>query len=217
MIDTECCRSPRPAVCCNGPRERARLSCSATSSSSSSSDVEERAAERWWSEQGATAADLKGIAASLQHTAYWVPDAAEAKLRRLQQVLPGVDVARMLCKEPKNLLLGCSTTVARVVELTQLLAVSDIATVIATQPELLRCEDIPRRAEIAWRKLREWVPHAHSSELLTQHPELLLRIPDHYKDKSVHELPVYILNMIAVGGGGAGAVWRDHGFSRGVQ
>jgi hypothetical protein len=44
-----------------------------------------------------------------------------------------------------------------------------------------RCEDIPRRAEIASRKLREWVPHADSSELVTQHPELLLRIPDHYK------------------------------------
>jgi len=175
----------------------------------------EAEAERWWLEQGATATDLRAIAAALKCTPYWAPNVASAKIQRLQQVLPGVAVPEMILKEPLNLLVSIDDAVACMVELTSLLPGKDVFALMALQPSLLRCDDIPERVAIVDRKLKEWAPKVDWCDLVSQHPELLQRIPDYYKDKSVHELPVYFLNLISIGGGGAGAAWREFGFTRG--
>eukprot|EP00959_Pyramimonas_sp_CCMP1952_P429324 8991556-Pyramimonas_sp.AAC.2 len=43
------------------------------------------------------------------------------------------------------------------------------------------CDNIAERVVIVERKLKEWAPKAYWCELVSQHPELLQRIPDYYK------------------------------------
>ena len=53
-------------------------------------------------------------------------------------------------------------------------------------PMRCRLDDIPERVAIVDRKLKEWAPKSDWCELVSQHPEILQRIPDYYE---VSELP----------------------------
>eukprot|EP00803_Ostreobium_quekettii_P002926 evm.model.scf_229.6 EVM.evm.TU.scf_229.6 scf_229:64847-65602(-) len=138
-------------------------------------------------------------------------DLLASKLERLEGILPDVDVIELLAKDASLLDVDLYLAVHNMVALCDHLQGNSVTGVISSCPKLLRCTDLDGQLCRVMQKLESLLPRWKRTmlvNLVSEYPELIFRLHLHL-DKSFSELPIDIQNVLAIGGGGGGSLFRS--------
>lgn len=176
-------------------------------------DAARDALARAWTEAGASSRGADALAAACLAAGgrLATPSGCVAKLAQLRRLLPGQDCVALVQREPRALTLARpELVVANLVALSRVFAPSgvDPLALVEQHPALLWIDELDAKLVTCFACLRSWSPRSDPALVLEEFPALIESI-QRYADKEFFQLPLYIQNAMAVGGGGGGTHYRS--------